>query len=232
MGGSRRGRAHPIFPFGQSVMRGLRVRFYPMKIGKCDQRTYAFANVALSIDITVDGMRTVQPHLAFPKFSLRSPGAPPAGLKAAGGVSKQAKGETSHGNAKLHGAFALFGPKISGWFDSTVTLTVEPNFYCDCDGTYCLKGNLQDIKLRLKFEDPHTIGHPRVCEIDHTFETMSWDDGCKPPDWQVCCEEKGICLDFDLDRFLVTQDLEMTVSGEAVLNYQVWYWPTLAPAAT
>ena len=83
-----------------------------------------------------------------------------------------------------------------------VSLTVEPNFYCDCDGPYCLKGNLQDMKLHLKFQDPHTTGHPRVCEIDHTFETMSWDGGCKPPDWHVCCGEKGISLDFDLDRFL------------------------------
>jgi len=194
-------------------------------VSKCDQRTYAFADVVLAIDITVDGKRTSQPRLAFPRISLRDPGAPPPNLKSAGGVSKTTQPNRSSGRAELHGLFPL-GASVSGSIDSQVTLRISPNFYCDCDGPYCLKGKLHDIKLHLTFEDPTHTFHPRFCDIDHSFETLSWDGGCKPPDWRLCCQENDVELELKLDRFAVTNSMELTISGSARMDYEVWYRAT------
>jgi hypothetical protein len=188
----------------------------------CQERIRVKANLEVGIDITVDGRRTVQPKLAFPPFDVREVDPTPSGLNNAGAINKTTS-QTSATGRISNLIFALPGtPTVSGSITTKLSLVFAGEFFTDCAGPYCLKGRIYDVRAEVHFETKAGVD---LTTNTHTFPPSSWDGGCRPPDWVLCCSETGVDLDLELDEFEVADSsaaLRIELDGEARMDYEIW----------
>lgn len=188
-------------------------------MGKCEQRTYAYAVLAVSPTITEGSTVVLQgTTLTLPRFSLNSPDPPPTGLPFVGDGSGKTDEQTPAGALGLLAKVAGYG----GTIDSKLHLEFSMYFYSDCHQKCCIKGKLTGIQAELLYQYPMTIKNITLTEPKVDFADVSFGGDCKPPKWKLCCSGSDK-IELKLSKTeIVSGKLVVGITGKANLEYEIW----------